>query len=265
MKGIDISSNNHQQGETFNFLQVKEAGYDFVYVKATQGNNYLNPYLIADVRDASNNGLLVGVYHFYDATHGTPEEQAEWFLKNGILCPEEMGRTVDDFCTLLPVLDYETLSTAGERDAFLSTLARSCGMYTDRSIEGVIGYGAASFGWLAWPGWSTEQLPSDTSIVQTGQQLVQGIPVPCDIDEVVNDNIRKAVPPEPEPQPEPAPIPPIQEEEEDMDNVKYVESTDGNRHLFVVNADESVTHYWQSIKGEPSFAWNRETLPTANT
>jgi hypothetical protein len=214
MKLIDISSNNHSGGETFNFLQVKEAGYDGVYVKATQGDNYLNPYLIGDVRDAANNGLLVGVYHFYDLANGTPEQQAAWFLKNGIQQPEEAGRTLEDFCTLLPVLDYEVTNTRGERDAFLSALQRQCGVYCTRSIEQAIGYGAAAFGWLAWPGWAGGlPLPAGTAIVQTGQELVQGIPLACDVDQVIDAAAIDANQPVPTPAPTPLPT---QEKEEDM-------------------------------------------------
>lgn len=203
MKGIDISSNNHDSGVVFNFGDVKADGYEVCYVKATQGNNYVNPYLIGDVRDAANNGLQVGIYHFYDANAGTPEEQAAWFLRNGINQPEEAGRTVDDFCVLKPVLDYETLQSPGELQAFLAALGRPCGVYTDRSILNSIGnYGSGAFGWLAWPGWNGEQLPSDTAIVQTGQQVIQGLPLPVDIDEILNDSIILKQTPEPGPEPE---------------------------------------------------------------
>jgi hypothetical protein len=184
MQGIDISSNNHQ-GEVFNFADVKAAGYDTVYVKATQGNNYLNPYLIADVRDAANNGLKVGVYHFYDAAHGTPQQQADWFMRNGIHAPVGEGfGDLTEFLTLLPVLDLEqgeggAVSPAILRDEFLNELALAhwrCGVYMNRDYLKNFGYGTlAAFGWLAWPGWTNEALPSVTAIVQTGQTTVQGI------------------------------------------------------------------------------------------
>lgn len=176
MKGIDISSNNHQ-GEVSNFLQVKEAGYEFCYVKATQGIHYLNPYLVADVRDAANNGLFVGVYHFYDATSGTPQEQADFFLRNGIHAPVGDGKgDLSEFLSLKPVLDFESIEDANKRDAFLHALVVPTGVYMNRDFEEHIGYGVvAAFGWLAWPEWTNEPLPTDTAIVQTAQQLVQGI------------------------------------------------------------------------------------------
>lgn len=191
MKGIDISSNNHSGGEIFNWAKVKAAGYDIAYIKATQGNNYLNPYLIGDVRDATNNGLKVGLYHFYDNVHGTPEEQAQWFLRNGIHGPEEGGRTIGDFCTLTPVFDYETgTPTKGIIERFITALGLPCGSYMNRSFHSAVGYGQnAKFGWLAWPGWTDEPLPPNTAIVQTGQQPVPGIPLSCDIDVVVNASV----------------------------------------------------------------------------
>lgn len=214
MKAIDISSNNHVNGELFNFLQVKDAGYEAVYVKATQGNNYLNPYLIGDVRDASNNGLEVGVYHFYDAANGTPEEQAAWFKKNGIYIPIDENHNLSQYLDLVPALDFETLNNLALVEQFIAALGEPCGLYTDRSIimqEGSSGFTktGAKFGWLAWPGWTNEPLPTGTAIVQTGQQPVQGIPAPVDIDEVLNPLIIATHVPEPTPQP-------LTEEEEDM-------------------------------------------------
>jgi hypothetical protein len=176
MKGIDISSNNHQ-GEVFNFQQVKAAGHDFVYVKATQGINYTNPYLVGDVRDAYNAGLLVGIYHFYDAASGTPQEQADFFNRNGIHQPVGEGHTdLSQFLTLTPVLDFESVMDGTLRDEFITALARRTGVYMNHDYEEHISYGKlAAFGWLAWPEWTNELLPSVTAIVQTVQTQVQGI------------------------------------------------------------------------------------------
>lgn len=257
MKGIDISSNNHAQGEVFNWLHVKEDGYEVVWIKATQGIHYLNPYLVGDVRDAFNNGLKVGLYHFYDSASGTPDEQAKWFLRNGIEQPEENGRTVGDFCELMPVLDYETLNTVEERDIFLKTLGRPCALYTDRSIEQAIGYGAAKFGWLAWPGWTNEELPAGTAVVQTGQQQVHGIPTMCDIDIVVDASVISAntvIQP-----------PTITERETEMTQYE----SGGQTHIVVYQADKNRTvHYWQPLPGTAPvdapadfYDWRSEVLP----
>lgn len=188
-QGLDISSNNHD-GEVFNWQQVKSEGYSFVYVKATQGIHYLNPYLVADVRDAANAGLLVGVYHFYDVNSGTPQEQADFFRRNGIHAPvaDQTEGDLSKFLTLMPVLDLEQgdggpVSPAILRDEFLVELHLPAGIYMDRDYQKNYGYGQiAKFGWLAWPEWTNEPLPSVTAIVQTAQQQVQGLGKLCDID-----------------------------------------------------------------------------------
>jgi hypothetical protein len=253
MKGIDISSNNHN-GDVFNFADVKSAGYDVVHVKATQGDNYLNPYLIGDVRDAFHMGLQVGVYHFYDGSAGTPEGQAAWFTRNGIA-------QVEEWAHLLPFLDFEQTESAANRDAFLTAFAEPCGIYMDRSYQSAIGYGAAKCGWLAWPGWADEELPVNTAVVQTGQLLVPGIGSSpsgatklTDVDEILNIATLMGVE-----------APPTEREEE----MTVIESGEGEaalRHVFGV-VNNVALHWWQSINPAPGtvdgYKWNVEVLPAA--
>lgn len=263
MQGIDVSSNNHQ-GEVFNWQQVKAAGYDFVYVKATQGVLYTNPYLVADVRDAFNAGLRVGVYHFFDGT-GTPEEQAAHFNADGIHQPVGDGTTGDlsQFLTLKPVLDYEDDSLPIKQTdvtRFNDALARSIGLYINRSFLAQLGgYCGCAFGWLAWPEWTTERLPTVTAIVQTAQQKVQGIgekpdgtQTKCDIDVLV-ENISNILD---------SNEPIIRE---GIDEVVEYEAG-GQVHVVVFQPDKNRTvHYWQTIPGtataEQNYDWHSEVLP----
>ena len=60
-KGIDISN---WQGSV-NFSEVKNSGVEIVYIEATEGNFYTDPYLQEFYYGASNNGLLIGFYHFF--------------------------------------------------------------------------------------------------------------------------------------------------------------------------------------------------------
>lgn len=60
VKGIDVSNN---QG-TVNFRRVREAGYVFAIVKATEGDGYVDPYFHNNVVAARAAGLKVGAYHF---------------------------------------------------------------------------------------------------------------------------------------------------------------------------------------------------------
>lgn len=74
LNGVDISS--HQGNIDLAALPI-----DFVIIKATEGNSYVNPYCDSKYQQAKSLNLLRGVYHFATGkTSGTVE--ADWFLKN---------------------------------------------------------------------------------------------------------------------------------------------------------------------------------------
>jgi hypothetical protein len=183
MKLIDISSNNHT-GQLFNWHEVRDAGYDGAYIKATQGNYYVNPYLLMDVRDCINAGMQAGIYHFYDP-NVNPLLQAVWFQKNGI--DQFAGHEL----TLLPVVDIEQGNPANlknDRDIFCSTIG-FCAQYMNRSFWSVMGIGHANWCWLAEPGYTGGPMMG-VPIVQVGSVLVPGIPgVLTDIDDVIGQGI----------------------------------------------------------------------------
>jgi GH25 family lysozyme M1 (1,4-beta-N-acetylmuramidase) len=79
--GIDVSS---YQG-TIDFAKVKDNGISIVYIKATQGTEYINPWLKAQYQGAKLNGLKIGFYHFL--TNKSPTLQAQHFLNtiNGLV------------------------------------------------------------------------------------------------------------------------------------------------------------------------------------
>lgn len=62
IRGIDISRHN---GEHIDFEAVRAAGYSFVYIKATEGTDFKDPYFIDNIRRARQAGLHVGLYHFF--------------------------------------------------------------------------------------------------------------------------------------------------------------------------------------------------------
>ncbi len=76
LKGIDIAS--YQTG--LNFALVKEAGIDTVYIKATEGVRYVNPYLRQHYQEAKTQGLKVGFYHYFWTTLD-PSQQMEHFTR----------------------------------------------------------------------------------------------------------------------------------------------------------------------------------------
>lgn len=61
--GIDVSS--YQSG--INFNQVKSEGFSFTVIKATEGDNYVNPYYAAQAQASINAGLYTMSYHFVHA------------------------------------------------------------------------------------------------------------------------------------------------------------------------------------------------------
>lgn len=97
IKGIDVSSYQHPNGATIDWRSVRAAGETFVFVKATEGVGYQNPYFHKDVADARAAGLLVGAYHFFRA-NVDGVTQANHFLNY-------VGATKLDFPL---AIDYET-------------------------------------------------------------------------------------------------------------------------------------------------------------
>jgi lysozyme len=99
-RGIDISHWN----PVTNWSSIRKAGYEFCFLKATQGTTYLDPTYKERKDKVRSSGMLLGAYHFADAT--VPVKEADWFLKNvGEL---KKGEIV--------VLDYETYKLSDPAD-----------------------------------------------------------------------------------------------------------------------------------------------------
>lgn len=77
--GQDVSS--HQN---IPFLWSDEAakGSNFVYVKATEGLNYINPLYVTQYYGAKDEGLFVGSYHFAQPAQSSGAEQAMFLWNN---------------------------------------------------------------------------------------------------------------------------------------------------------------------------------------
>lgn len=77
-EGIDVSG---WQGE-IDFERVKNSGIEYVYIKASEGSNSIDPYFSRNYREAKRNGLNVGFYHYVTArTVQEAEEEASHFAK----------------------------------------------------------------------------------------------------------------------------------------------------------------------------------------
>ena len=62
--GIDVS--NWQKN--INFTEVKNSGVQIVYIKASEGTTFVDPYLEQNYTNAKANGLKIGFYHYLTAT-----------------------------------------------------------------------------------------------------------------------------------------------------------------------------------------------------
>lgn len=98
-KGIDVS---HWQG-VIDWKQVKNAGYSFAFMKATEGTKLVDDQFRANARGAKSVGLLTGAYHL---TRAKKPEDVKTELEHFVQIIESAGG-VDSF--RLPfVLDIET-------------------------------------------------------------------------------------------------------------------------------------------------------------
>lgn len=75
--GIDVSE---WQGE-INWNEVKNSGIQIVYIRSSEGNNYIDPDAIRNYNGAKENNIKVGFYHYLTArTTSEAIEQANFFV-----------------------------------------------------------------------------------------------------------------------------------------------------------------------------------------
>jgi lysozyme len=99
VQGIDVS---HYQG-TVNWPQVRAAGVQFAFAKATEGVTWTDPEFAANWAGMKAAGILRGAYHFFEPNDDAGQ-QAQLFLATVQL---ESG-------DLPPVLDVETAAATSE-------------------------------------------------------------------------------------------------------------------------------------------------------
>ncbi|HEV7896955.1 MAG TPA: GH25 family lysozyme [Planosporangium sp.] len=96
--GIDVSSHDHNTGP-IDWAAVAASGVQFAYVKATEGQSYLNPYFHGDYNAAKAQGILTGAYVFARPDKRDPVGEANYFM--------DRAEWVNDSQTLVPFLDLE--------------------------------------------------------------------------------------------------------------------------------------------------------------
>ncbi len=76
IRGIDVS---HHQG-SIDWSKLKTEKISFVFIKATEGNDFVDPKFLSNWNNARKHGLAVGAYHFFTFC-SSASDQANNFIK----------------------------------------------------------------------------------------------------------------------------------------------------------------------------------------
>lgn len=106
-EGIDVS---HYQGNIDWDKVVKSTNISYVYLKATEGANYVDDTYTRNLSEARRVGLSVGSYHFYRASV-SPQEQFDNIVRNIKAADQD----------LVPIIDIEHRGNVSE-EKFISDL-----------------------------------------------------------------------------------------------------------------------------------------------
>ena len=145
-RGVDVSKN---QGVVA-WPAVAEAGYAFTFVKATDGQDYVDPMFAQNWEGAQAAGLLRGAYHFFRA-EDDPDVQAQWFWKT-VGGKNELPLVVD----VEESMEQSASTVIANLTRFLDSLQQWTGkppmIYTDPGFWN--GLGTSAFG--GYPLWVAE-------------------------------------------------------------------------------------------------------------
>jgi len=100
IRGIDVS---HHQGD-IDWKLVAKDDVSFVYIKATEANDFIDKQFLINVRGAQENNLAIGAYHFYSLAY-PGKIQAENFVS--VISNENLQ--------LPPAIDLEYVGNSKQR------------------------------------------------------------------------------------------------------------------------------------------------------
>lgn len=130
LHGIDVSE---WQGR-IDFEQVKANGIRIVYIKATEGRDYVDPDFERNYRDAEKAGLAIGFYHYVTARNEEESRAEARFFASRIRDKKQHVKPAMDFETFgdLTIADIREIA-----QRFLSALEEETGhipvLYSDAS------------------------------------------------------------------------------------------------------------------------------------
>lgn len=129
--GVDVS---RYQGAP-DWARARSAGYQFAYIKASQGNSSIYSTSNPQFNGASANGIIAGLYHYGDPSK-SPQDNATAFAKQ-----LKRINALDSATTLPPCLDLEIGSgdLSQWTSEFFTELRNQC------SIERVMLYSGVDF------------------------------------------------------------------------------------------------------------------------
>ena len=183
--GIDVS---HYQG-TVNWAKVKAAGIRFAYIKATQGADFRDPQLSANVAGATAQAIPFGLYHVFVANAGLlqisnwlkakaafPSQLPAWLdIEPGALTEETVGDALAFLGECFEKTDcvYCSPSTAQGllNDPVFQTYPLAIAHYTDAPSPNTVL-------WTSWEFWQ-----------HSASGIVDGISRPVDLDWFNGDSL----------------------------------------------------------------------------
>ncbi len=201
-QGIDVAAYQHAQAPIDWGLVASQ--YQFVYIKATEGDYYTNPYYPSDYWAATGQGMLVGGYEFATPNDTSGTAEADYFLsQSGYAWGAHL---------LMPMVDLENdpydgstpcygLSQQGMVSwiaAYSAEIEAHLGhapvIYTDAGWWDQCTGDSSAFQadplWTASWGVSSPGYPSGFplwSIWQYATGTVAGVSGPCDVDQFAGD------------------------------------------------------------------------------
>jgi len=92
LSGVDVAAYQHPHGAAINWTQVASAGYQFAFIKDTEGNYYANPYYASDLVQAKAAGLYATGYHFAVPNVSNGVTQADYAVSHANYAAD--GRTL---------------------------------------------------------------------------------------------------------------------------------------------------------------------------
>ncbi len=210
-KGMDVSE---YQG-SIDYAKVKESGVEIVYIRASVGNSFQDPYFLQNYQNAKAAGLKVGFYHYLTAVNTLQAQQQAQFFASLMAKVEPDCRLAMDY-ELFSGLDADTVNAIALE--FMQTTERLTGLdmvvYSDYSNARYVFSSQIAQTYPLWIAQYGVEEPSDPGTwenwvgFQYGSGSVNGVPQKADLDYFTSGILLSSAPePEPEPDPEPEPEP----------------------------------------------------------